>query len=93
MAKPVHKIPKMLAETKLLKVMFESSMETSLPPVKKRKMDKGIEKKAAIPIEQQANSNDEFSLTVLTQFAEKAYNIEENTISSEKNKLLSTIDW
>jgi len=93
MAKPVHKIPKMLAETKLFKVMFESSMETSLPPVKKRKMDKGIEKKAAIPIEQQANSNDEFSLTVLTQFAEKAYNIEENIISNEKNKLLSTIDW
>ena len=73
--------------------MFERSTETSLLPVKKRKMDKGIEKKAATPIEQQANSNEEVSLTVLTQFAEKAYNIEENTISSEKNKLLSTIDW
>ena len=45
-------------------------------------MDKGIEKKAATPMEEQANSNEAFSLTVLTQFAEKAYKIEENIISS-----------
>ena len=68
--------------------MFERRIETWLSPIKKRKMDKGIVKKAATPIEQQANSNDDFSFTVLTQFAEKAYNIEENIISSEKNKLL-----
>ena len=55
-------------------------------------MDKGIEKRAATPIDEQANSNEAFSLTVLTQFAEKAYNIEENIISSGKNKLLSAID-
>ena len=45
-------------------------------------MDKGIEKKAATPMEEQANSNEAFSLTVLTQFAEKSYKIEENIISS-----------
>jgi hypothetical protein len=55
-------------------------------------MDKGIEKRAATPIDKQANSNEAFSLTVLTQFAEKAYNIEENIISSGKNKLSSVID-
>ena len=71
-AKPVHKIAKKLAEIKLLNVMFETSKETWLSPTKKRRIDKGIEKKAATPIEQQANSNDEFFLTVLTQFAEKA---------------------
>ena len=43
-------------------------------------------------MEQQANSNDDFSFTVLTQFADRAYNIEDNIISSEKNKLLSAID-
>ena len=73
--------------------MFERRTETWLSPIKKRKMDKGIEKKAATPMEEQANSNEAFSLTVLTQFAEKAYNIEENIISNEKNKLLSVIDW
>ena len=52
--------------------MFESIKETWLSPVTKRKIDKGIEKKAATPIEQQANSNEEFSLTVFTQFADKA---------------------
>ena len=73
--------------------MFESNMKAWLSFVKKRKIDKGIVKKAATPIEEQANSNGELSLTVLTQFAEKAYNIEENIISNEKNKLLSVIDW
>jgi hypothetical protein len=72
--------------------MFERRTETWLSPIKKRKMDKGIEKRAATPIDEQANSNEAFSLTVLTQFAEKAYNIEENIISSGKNKLLSVID-
>ena len=72
--------------------MFERRMETWLSPIKKRKMDKGIEKKAATPMEEQANSNEAFSLTVLTQFAEKAYNIEANIISSGKNKLLSVTD-
>ena len=72
--------------------MFESRTETWLSPIKKRKMDKGIEKRAATPIDEQANSNEAFSFTVLTQFAEKAYNIEENIISSGKNKLLSVID-
>ena len=62
--------------------MFERRMETWLSPIKKRKMDKGIEKKAATAMEEQANSNEAFSLTVLTQFAEKAYNIEEKIISS-----------
>ena len=55
--------------------MLESREEISLLPTKKRRIDKGIEKKAATPMEQQANSNDEFSFTVLTQFAEKAYNL------------------
>ena len=72
--------------------MFESSKEILLSSIKKRIIDRGIEKKAATPMEQQANSNDDFSFTVLTQFAEKAYNIEENIISSEKNKLLCVID-
>ena len=44
-------------------------------------------------MEQQANSNDDFSFTVLTQFADRAYNVEDNIISSEKNKLLSAIDY
>ena len=73
--------------------MFETSKETWLSPTKKRRIDKGIEKKAATPMEQQANSNDDFSFTVFTQFADRAYNIEDNIISSEKNKLLSAIDW
>ncbi len=38
--------------------MFERRMETWLSPIKKRKMDKGIEKKAATPMEEQANSNE-----------------------------------
>ena len=73
--------------------MFETIKETWLSPIKKRRIDKGIEKKAATPMEQQANSNDDFSFTVLTQFADRAYNVEDNIISSEKNKLLSAIDW
>ena len=72
--------------------MFERRTETWLSPIKKRKMDKGIEQRAATPIEEQANSNEAFSLTVLTQLAENAYSIEDNIISSEKNKFLSIIE-
>ena len=46
--------------------MFETIKETWLSLTKKRRIDKGIEKKAATPMEQQANSNDDFSFTVLT---------------------------
>ena len=42
--------------------MFERRTETWLSPIKKRKMDKGIEKRAATPIDEQANSNEAFSL-------------------------------
>ena len=78
---------------KLLNVIFKSIEEISLSLIKKRKIDKGIEKKAATPMEQQASSKGELFFTVFTQLAENAYNIEDNIISSEKNKFLSIIDW
>ena len=72
MAKPVHKIPRIVALTKLDKVIFEKIRSIGSLWKKKYMKIVGIQIIVATAIEQNASSIDDWFLRVFTQFAEKA---------------------
>ena len=79
----MHKIPRIVADTKLLLLKVKTN-KLKLNLVKYNINNVvGTDNNAAIEIEQQANSNEDLSFKILTQFAENAYMIEAIIITKE----------